>query len=291
MLGTERHESRRIDDQLVGRCGRQGEPGESNFLISMEDEIMQLFGSERIINTMEAYDIPEDEYISGKSLNDAFKKAQDFVESKNLDSRLYLYKYDSVTKFQRKYIYSLRDSLLENEKNFMDFFTNSITEVLENIFLLKDSKLIAEEMFKVFRVEAKPEEIEQSMGLISSENNSNSLNEWFNPYYKQEGYTSKAIVKLSDVLRTLALKIKTEPEVYQASQNLVLEIIDNHWSGQLELMDSLKEEAGLFSYASQDPLVDYTLEARKLFEALKLDIKRQFLSSVFTHLEQKGMLE
>src|SRR4029077_14603317 len=109
------------DDQLVGRSGRKGEPGESLFLISMEDEIMQLFGSEKIIDTMEAYDIPEDEYISGAGLDHAFKKAQDFVESKNLDSRLYLYKYDSVSSFQRKFIYNMRDSLLENEANFLEY--------------------------------------------------------------------------------------------------------------------------------------------------------------------------
>ena len=121
VLGTERHESRRIDDQLVGRAGRQGGARESLFLISMEDEIMQLFGSEKIIDAMEDYDIPEDEYVSGKTLSEAFKKAQDFVDSKNLDSRLYLYKYDSVTNFQREFVYTLRDSLLENEANFWNF--------------------------------------------------------------------------------------------------------------------------------------------------------------------------
>ena len=107
VIGTERHESRRIDDQLRGRSGRQGDQGESQFLISMEDEIMMLFGSEKIIDTMEEYDIPEDEYISGTSLDTAFKEPQDFVESKNFDSRLYLYKYDSVINYQRFELYKL----------------------------------------------------------------------------------------------------------------------------------------------------------------------------------------
>jgi len=291
VLGTERHESRRIDDQLVGRSGRQGEPGETQFLVSMEDEIMQLFGSEKIINTMEAYDIPEDEYISGKSLNEAFKKAQDFVESKNLDSRLYLYKYDSVTKFQRKYIYALRDSLLENEANFLDFLKKSIREVLEEILKIGDAKLIAAEMFKVFHVDAKSEEIERSLGIGAK---NNSFNEWLNPFYKPAELPTglnPAAQKLADVLEGLALKIQKEPEVYKAGQNLILQIIDNNWSSQLDLMDSLKEEAGLFSYASEDPLIDYVLDARKLFEALKLDIKKQFLTAIFLHLEQKGLLE
>jgi preprotein translocase subunit SecA len=294
VLGTERHESRRIDDQLIGRSGRQGEPGETQFLISMEDEIMQLFGSEKIINTMEAYDIPEDEYISGKSLSEAFKKAQDFVESKNLDSRLYLYKYDSVTKFQRKYIYALRDSLLENESNFLDFLKKSIREVLLEIFRLGDAKLISLEMLKIFRVDAKPEEIEQSLRLSPKDGKTDVFNEWLNPFYKpadSAASLNQAAEKLANVLEALALKIQKEPEVYKAGQNLILEIIDNNWSSQLDLMDALKEEAGLFSYASEDPLIDYILEARKLFEALKSDIKRQFLTSIFLHLEQKGLLE
>jgi len=294
VLGTERHESRRIDDQLVGRSGRQGEPGETQFLISMEDEIMQLFGSEKIINTMEAYDIPEDEYISGGSLNEAFKKAQDFVESKNLDSRLYLYKYDSVTKFQRKYIYDLRDSLLENPENFLKYLKKSIREVLLDILRLGDVKLIADEMMKVFRIEGSPKEIEQSLGLSAPQQKPSSFNEYLNPFYEQpnfDGGLNRQAEKLADALEALALKIQTEPEVYAASQNLILEIIDNHWSGQLDLMDVLKEEAGLFSYASEDPLIDYILEARKLFEELKSDVKRQFLSAIFLHLEQKGLLE
>ncbi len=293
VLGTERHESRRIDDQLVGRSGRQGEPGETQFLISMEDEIMQLFGSEKIINTMEAYDIPEDEYISGKSLNYAFKKAQDFVESKNLDSRLYLYKYDSVTKFQRKYIYALRDSLLENEANFLDYLKKSIREILIEILQIGDAQLISVEMLKVFHVDAKPEEIQQSLGLKTEGGIEAILNEWLNPFYKEPVAMSlnDAAQKLADILESLALKIQKEPEVYKAGQNLILEIIDNNWSGQQDLMDVLKQEAGLFSYASEDPLIEYILEGRKLFESLKSDIKRQFLSSIFLHLEQKGLLE
>jgi preprotein translocase subunit SecA len=293
VLGTERHESRRIDDQLVGRSGRQGEPGETQFLISMEDEIMQLFGSEKIINTMEAYDIPEDEYISGQSLNDAFKKAQDFVDSKNLDSRLYLYKYDSVTKFQRKYIYALRDSLLENEANFLLFLKNSISDVLVEILKLKDPELISKELLKVFRVDSKPEEVAASFDFGKKETGG-TFNEWLNPFYKapeQAESLSASGEKLAKILQVLALRIQKEPEVYKAGQNLILEIIDNHWSTQLDLMDVLKEESGLFSYASEDPLIEYVLEGRKLFEALKLDIKRQFLTSIFTHLDQKKMLE
>jgi preprotein translocase subunit SecA len=294
VLGTERHESRRIDDQLVGRSGRQGEPGESLFLISMEDEIMQLFGSEKIIDIMEAYDIPEDEYISGKSLDEAFKKAQDFVESKNLDSRLYLYKYDSVGNFQRKIIYRMRDSLLENEQNFLEFLKTSVTEVLAQILQLGDAGLISKEMLAVFRVEANPQEITQSLGLIPQSSKDKNLNEWFNPFYQapeKSAAFNQGQEKLETYLQGLALKIKSEPEVYKASQNLILEIIDNQWSAQLDLIDVLKEGANLFSYASPDPLMDYVFEGKELFTHMQNEIKRQFLTAIFLHLEQQGKIK
>jgi len=259
----------------------------------MEDEIMQLFGSEKIIDIMEAYDIPEDEYVSGEGLDAAFKKAQDFVESKNLDSRLYLYKYDSVASFQRKFIYDLRDSLLENEPNFLAFLKRAIRETLDEILELRDSRLIAKEAREIFHIEASPEEIEKSLGLRPGGNKPDVMNEWFNPFYKEPAKVnlSAAEEKLYKYLENLALKIKKDPEVYSAAQNLVLEIIDNQWSSQLELMDVLKEEANLFSYASQDPLIDFILEGRKLFQQSQSAIKRQLLSAIFLRLEQQGEID
>ncbi len=293
VLGTERHESRRIDDQLVGRSGRQGEPGETQFLISMEDEIMQLFGSEKIIDVMEDYDIPEDEYISGKTLSAAFKKAQDFVESKNYDSRLYLYKYDSVTNFQRRFVYDLRDSLLENEKNFLAFLDYSVEKVLEEILQLKEPALIVKEMLQVFRTEISEKEIKENLGINPEPTTSESLNEWLNPFYTTGNEALPAVQvskKLLEYFKKTAIKIKTDPEVYKAAQNLILEILDNQWSTQLELMDILKEEANLFSYASPEPLIDFILEGKKLFGHMQSETRRQFLSAVFTRLEQQGML-
>jgi preprotein translocase subunit SecA len=292
VLGTERHESRRIDDQLIGRSGRQGEPGETQFLISMEDEIMQLFGSEKIIDIMEQYDIPEDEYVSGKTLTEAFKKAQDFVESKNLDSRLYLYKYDNVTSFQRKFIYNLRDGLLGNEVNFLEFFKNAIRDIVGEILELGEPDLIVKQLRAIFQLEAKPEEVVQA-GLSKESAQKSAFNDWFNPFYKggSDLGNSQAKEKLIEQLEGLAFRIKQEPDVYAASQNLILQVIDNQWGYQLELMDTLKEESSLFSYASEEPVVEYILESQKLFEHTQSEIKRQFLTSIFLHLEQKGMLQ
>ncbi len=280
VLGTERHESRRIDGQLVGRSGRQGDNGESQFLISMEDEIMMLFGSESIIDAMEAFGIPEDEYVSGPSLDQAFKKAQDFVESKNFDGRIYLYKYDSVTNYQRFEVYKLRDSLLENVKGFEEFVKQAIAETVENIFALKEPELISKELMDIFGLKVTGQGLKD---LNAEETFSETMNELFNPFFKSPRPTllSSAILEVVKDLHGQIEKLKTDKEVYEASQNLILQIIDQNWSGHLELMDILKEEAGLFSYASEDPLIDYILESRKLFEHMGMEIQRQFLRTVF----------
>jgi len=274
VLGTERHESRRIDDQLVGRSGRQGEAGESQFLISMEDEIMQLFGSEKIIDVMEQYDIPEDEYISGKSLDRAFKKAQNFIESKNYDSRIYLYKYDRVTSFQRNELYKLRDSLLDNEAECKKFLATAVTDVVDGIFALRDSKLAAAEFVNVFNVEIDPVELEE---IISEKTSAVAF--------------AQAKEKFTAYLTKAVMQIEKEPEIYSASQKLILEVIDSNWSNHLELMDVLKEESNLFSYANQDPIIDFIGQSKKLFEHLGQDIQKQYIKSIFLHLSQKGKLE
>jgi preprotein translocase subunit SecA len=306
VISTERHESRRIDGQLIGRSGRQGEPGESVFMISMEDEIMQLFGSEKIIDVMETLDIPEDEYISAPSLDNAFKKAQDFVESKNFDSRIYLYKYDSVTNFQRHYIYGMRDSLLENESNFSKFLKESIYSVVTSVLKLQDPNLIAQEITKIFNIVVEAEDFKQLENLDKrpAKQLAGFFNEWLNPFWvdpkKDQKVLSKkemelnfqqAVEKSAGYLAGLAEKLKKDTEVYAASQNLILQIIDTNWSAHLEIMEILKEEASLLSYASEDPLIDYILEAKNLFENMQLEVKKQFLSAIFLRLNQQGMLK
>ncbi len=279
VVGTERHESRRIDDQLIGRSGRQGDAGESQFLISMEDEIMQLFGSEKIIDTMEEYDLPEDEYISGKSLTGAFKKAQDFIESKNLDSRLYLYKYDSVTNFQRRFVYDWRDRLLENETEFLKFLREAIANAVSWILALHDPALIAAEFKKIFFISLAEKEISEVLKQLKAR-----------PDKKHPEAVLRVQKNFVEYFYSQAVNMQKDSELYSASQQLILQLIDNGWSGQLELMDVLKEEANLFSYASVDPLIDYILESKNLFDHMQADVKKQFLTAIFSSLAQRGLL-
>lgn len=292
VLGTERHESRRIDDQLTGRAGRQGDAGESQFLISMEDEIMQLFGSEKIIDAMENYDIPEDEYISGRTLTGSFKKAQDFVESKNLDGRLYLYKYDSITSFQRKTIYELRNRLLDNEPEFARFMEEALGGSVQRIFHLKDAPLIAKKLKEVFQAEVNLKEIGDYLAAGSGK--PSPLAEYLDPFY----YSDRRARALADLqkrmlefLKPQLMQVKKDPEVYKACQMLILQQLDNAWGQHLEAMDVLKEEANLFSYASEDPLIDFILDGKKMFERMLADLKENFLKIIFLRLEQKGELK
>jgi preprotein translocase subunit SecA len=275
VIGTERHESRRIDDQLVGRAGRQGEPGASQFLISMEDEVMSLFGSESIIDTMEEYDIPEDEYISAPSLDKAFFRAQDFVESKNYDSRLYLYKYDKVTNYQRSVVYRLREMLLENEEACKQFFEDAVFSVIEEIFKTQDINIMVSLLKEIFKIEINPSDLK---GAIST---------------KEEGLRAKQYTqkKFTDYLTGIGKKIFLDKEAWPAAQQLVLQIIDNNWSANLELMDVLKEESSLFSYATQDPLMDFISEGRKLFTEMGKNIEKQFVAAIFLRLAQQGKIE
>ncbi len=272
VIGTERHESRRIDDQLIGRAGRQGEAGESQFLISMEDEIMQLFGSEAIIDVMEEYDIPEDEYISGNTLDKSFKRAQDFVESKNYDSRIYLYKYDRVTNFQRAQVYALRERLLESQDEFDAFFLESISQTVREIFELRDPQKVVNNFLEVFNIALDVEELSQ----VASGRFTNA--------------SDNVQRKFIEYIIGCAEKIKDLPEIYQASQQLILNIIDNNWSNHLEVMDILKQEAGLFSYASVDPLIDFIHDGGKLYENMHETIRRQFLRAIFLYLSKQGLL-
>ena len=286
VLGTERHESRRIDEQLAGRSGRQGEAGESQFLISMEDEIMMLFGSKAIIDAMEEYDIPEDEYISGPSLDRAFSEAQDFVESKNYDSRIYLYKYDSVTNYQRFELYKLRDSLLENPERFNEFAAEAMQETTERILALAEPKSVTARLKEIFGSNFDV----GNFSLLSQEPGmGETFNELLNPFYRSPKVAALTQLK-EQVTRELGKHLEhilADGEVYKAAQSLILEIIDNNWSRHLELMDILKEEAGLFSYASQDPLIDYILESKKLFEHMGDSIQEQFLQTVFARINSK----
>jgi len=219
---------------------------------------------------MEQFDMPEDEYISAPSLDTAFKTAQNFVESKNYDSRIYLYKYDHVANFQRGEVYRLRELLLENQIEFEKFLLASVRDVCTEIFRLGDYKLISAQLAQTFSLEITSSELAKEAGAAGD----------------LEGLRQKHASYLTEKI----LDMKLESEVWEASQKLVLQTIDSCWGDHLELMEVLKEEANLFSYASEEPLIDFIKESRQLFADLGKKIQAQFISSLFTYIQRQGKL-
>ena len=238
VLGSERHESRRIDNQLRGRSGRQGDPGVTQFFVSMEDELMRLFGSERISSMMGKLGWEEGEPIEHKMITGSLENAQKKVEARNFEIRKHLLEYDDVQNKQREVIYKIRNKLLRDSE---------VNEVLENI---KDE--ILDSISYAFQQdnETSVEEIFSSIGLMDKSLDINSLEE----------FDSYLINKINDKKKTLG-------EMYEPIAKLVLiSSLDMTWKDHLLSMDYLRESVSLRGYAQQNPLNEYKKEGYEMFE-------------------------
>ena len=247
IIGTERHESRRIDNQLRGRAGRQGDPGESQFFISLEDDLMRLFGSERLMSVFNALGVPEGEQIQHKMLTSAIEKAQEKIEYNNYGIRKNLLEYDQVNNDQREIIYKERMSVLNGDS-------------------MRDA------IFKMIQ-----EQVEKSVDTCISneipreEWNLNELNEILLPVIPLEPVTEKNIEDIKDVkelkqhLKEQAVLLyeakETEfPEIEQfreLERVVLLKVIDRKWMDHIDDMDQLRQGIGLQAYGQRDPLVEY----------------------------------
>jgi preprotein translocase subunit SecA len=272
IIGTERHESRRIDNQLRGRSGRQGDPGLSKFFLSLEDDLMRIFASDRIKNLMTKFGLKEDEPIEATMVSNAIAKAQKKVEAHNFDIRKHLLDYDNVMNEQRKVIYRLRREILDEEGN---------RELLQE--MLGDT-------IEQFVFEHKPQQ------KTPIENwDWESINTAFTHLFFEERELSaktcsqKYDGNLHDYVKSLAEEIlKNKFEDYDQGQvdgtirEVFLSVIDNHWKDHLLSMDHLKEGIGLRSYGQKDPLVEYKREAFHLYEGVKIQIKRSVIETIFS---------
>jgi preprotein translocase subunit SecA len=286
VLGTERHESRRIDNQLRGRSGRQGDPGSSQFYLSLGDDLMRLFGSDRIGWVMERFNFPEDLPIQHPVINRSIENAQKQVESRNFEIRKHVLEYDDVMNKQREIIYTMRRKILEEDNlkdtalsiinstvnKIVDMFTNP-NDYPENWDLEEltrfMSPIFAADLVKIA---AKPEKISSSK-FRSKDLADNIIDEAFKLYEKREEELSP------DVLRKL-------------EKVVMLNVIDNRWREHLLEMDYLKEGIGLRAIGQRDPLVEYKHESYNLFKNLvdeiKLDdTKLLFNAKVVTKEEQE----
>ena len=278
IIGTERHESRRIDNQLRGRAGRQGDPGESQFFISLEDDLMRLFGSERLMSVFNALGVPEGEQIQHKMLTSAIEKAQEKIEYNNYGIRKNLLEYDQVNNDQREIIYKERMSVLNGDS-------------------MRDA------IFKMIQ-----EQVEKSVDTCISneipreEWNLNELNEILLPVIPLETVTEKNIEDIKDVkelkqhLKEQAVLLyeakETEfPEIEQfreLERVVLLKVIDRKWMDHIDDMDQLRQGIGLQAYGQRDPLVEYKMAGFDMFDEMIAGIQEDTIRLLYhVQVEQK----
>ena len=274
VIGTERHESRRVDNQLRGRSGRQGDPGASVFFLSLEDDLMRIFGSERIDGMLTKLGLEEGEAIVHPWVNKALEKAQQKVEARNFEIRKNLLKFDDVMNDQRKVIYEQRKGLMESE-DVSEEVTHMRIDIIEGVVArCIPPKAYAEQ----WDTDLLHEEILRIVGLDLP------IQDWAN----EEGIADEEIrERLIDAAnRKMAEKAANYgPEVMRSvEKSLLLQLLDQLWKEHLLTLDHLRQGIGLRAYAQRDPLNEYKQEAFNLFEEM-LDSLRERVTQVLCHVE------
>ncbi len=274
IIGTERHESRRIDNQLRGRSGRQGDPGRSKFFLSLEDDLMRRFGSERMDGMLQRLGLKEGEAIIHPWINKALEKAQQKVEAHNFEIRKQLLKFDDVMNDQRKVVYEQRRELMEVE------------DVAETVHDMRH-QVIEDLVAKYVPEKAYPEQWDIAHLHADAQRSLNldlPLAEWA----KEEGIADQELrdrmLKASDELIGGKVERYGEPMMRMAEKTLLLQILDHLWKEHLLHLDHLRQGIHLRGYAQRDPLNEYKREAFDLFEAM-LNNLRQTVTQVLSHLE------
>ncbi len=277
IIGTERHESRRIDNQLRGRSGRQGDPGESKFYISLEDELMRLFGSERLIGMFNALGVPEGQEIEHKALTSAIESAQKKIENNNFGIRRNLLEYDRVMSEQREIVYDERRRVLNGE-SMRDFIYKMITDITENcvdISINDDAEV--------------------------EDWNFNELNTLLLPTIPLEPVTPERVSKpkknsLKQQLKEEAVKLYESKEaefptpeaIRELERVILLKVIDRKWMDHIDDMEQMRQGIGLQAYGQRDPLVEYKMNGYNMFDEMTQNIKEETVRLLFhIKVEQK----
>ncbi len=277
IIGTERHESRRIDNQLRGRAGRQGDLGESRFFISLEDDLMRLFGSERLMDMFTTLGVPENEQIEHKMLSNAIEKAQMKIESNNFGIRKNLLEYDQVMNEQREIIYAERRRVLDGE-SMRDVIYKMITETVENTV-----------------------DVVVGDDISSEEWNLTELNSLLIPIIpiaeiKQDKVKGIKKNELKHMLKEFAVKLYEGKEadfpetetLRELERVILLKIIDKKWMDHIDDMDQLRQGIGLQAYGQRDPLVEYKISGYEMFDIMTANIREDTVRLLMhVRIEQK----
>ena len=274
IIGTERHESRRIDNQLRGRSGRQGDPGRSKFFLSLDDDLMRRFGSERMDSMLQRLGLKDGEAIIHPWINKALEKAQQKVEAYNFEVRKQLLKYDDVMNDQRKVVYEQRRELMVVED-----VSETVRDMRHQIAEDLVAKHIPEKAYaEQWDVEHLHADVKRSLALDLP----------FADWAKEEGIADQEIrerlLKASDELLAAKITQYGEPLVRMAEKSLLLQILDHLWKEHLLHLDHLRQGIHLRGYAQRDPLNEYKREAFDLFDAMLTNL-RQTVTQVLAHLE------
>lgn len=270
IIGTERHESRRIDNQLRGRAGRQGDPGTTQFFLSLEDDLMRIFGSENISKFMDKLGMDEDEPITAKMITRSIEKAQKKVESHNFEIRKYVLEYDDVMNQQREVLYGQRRQVLT-----ADSLRDTIMGMVDDIIHEGLDKYANEKLY--------PEEWDFA-GLLSQ------MQQYFVPKNATsvEELENLSRVEVQDKLKQIAvdlyeerLKEIGEQTMKELEKAIMLRVVDSKWMDHLDAMDALKEGINLRAYGQKNPLVEYKFEAYEMFEEMIESIKRTVVTFLY----------
>jgi preprotein translocase subunit SecA len=270
VLGTERHESRRIDNQLRGRSGRQGDPGESRFYLSGQDDLVRLFAGDRIFNIMDRFKLPEDQPMEAKILSNQIENAQKKVEEQNFVARKNVLKYDDVMNTQRQVIYEQRRRVLEGE-DLSDEVREWIQEVVginvsantESDFPEEwDLDTLVAQMQSLYGTDITVDELREEVEL-----NRESL---------QEEFVEDALDAYAEKEQELGSELMRDVERY-----IILAVVDQRWRSHLDSMDYLREGVHLRAFAQKDPLVEYRAEGHAMFEELGRTIREEVVLTLF----------
>ncbi len=273
IIGTERHESRRIDNQLRGRSGRQGDPGESRFYLSMQDDLMRLFAAGRVMGMMDSLGLDEDTPIDAKILSGAVENAQKTVESRNFQTRKHVLEYDDVMNVQREVIYAQRQKVLDGED-----LKDSIRTMLQNVVSTTVTTALAD------------------AGGVVTEDSLHLLASLFEGIYCAKGTLEDRKEELlgKDSKETAEILEQIAENTYQAKENaygeklmrelervIMLRVVDEYWMDNIDAMDDLKQGIGLRAYGQHDPVIAYKEEGYQMFQAMIAAIREETIRRLF----------
>lgn len=278
IIGTERHESRRIDNQLRGRSGRQGDLGESRFYISLEDDLMRLFGSEKLMDMFTTLGVPENEQIEHKMLSNAIEKAQKKIETNNYGIRENLLKYDEVMNEQREVIYAERRKVLDGD-NMRDVILKMVTDIVENAVDMAIPDEQATENWDMKELNTLLLPIVPLRPIVLNESQKNLKKNELKHMLKEEA------IKLYE---TKESEFPDSEQIREIERVILLKVIDNKWMSHIDDMDQLRQGIGLQAYGQKDPLVEYKMSGYEMFDGMTASVREDTVRILFhIRVEQK----